>query len=160
MKFSRIGTTAVATVAAAAGVGIASAPAASADAYPVFKKFGNQERLNDSDGAVITGWTVSNLRPSNDPIPYQPRGHLWEADATVKAIRGNVQPIIPDFNARAANGDNYPELGNVATAQGMNPAVVNQGDQRSGKLYFDVVGPNPDSVVYDAGGNDLLFWTR
>lgn len=160
MKFTGCAMSAVAAVATAAGVGIAGTPTASADNYPVIKKFGNQETLVDSDGAVLTGWTVSNLRPSNDAIPYQPHGRLWEADATVRAIRGTVTPIIPDFNARAANGQDYPELANVATAEGINPSNVPEGQQHSGKLYFDVDGPNPDGVVYNAGGRDLLEWTR
>lgn len=159
MQFASSAAAVLATFATAAGVGIAGVPTASADNYPVNQNFGTQERLNDADGAVITGWTVSNLHPSNDPIPYQPHGKLWEATATVKAIRGTVTPLVADFNARAANGQNYPELGNVATAQGVNPANVPQGQQTTGKLYFDVVGPNPNSVVYNAGGRDLLIWT-
>lgn len=160
MKLAGSAMTTLATLATAAGVGIAGAPMASADNYPVLKNFGHQERLVDDNGGVITGWTVGNRHPSNDTIPYQPRGHLWEADATVRAIRGTVTPIIPDFNARAANGQDYPELGNVATAQGIKPGNVPQGEQRSGKLYFDVVGPNPDGVVYKAGERTLLEWSQ
>ena len=35
-----------------------------------------------------------------------------------------------------------------------------QGGRATGKLYFDVVGPPPNGVVYNAGGRDLLFWVR
>ncbi len=159
MHFASSAAATLATFATAAGVGIAGTPTAAADNYPINQKFGTQEQLNDSGGAVVTGWTVSNLHPSTDSIPYQPHGKLWEATATVKAIKGTVTPLVADFNARSGNGQNYPELGNVATAQGVNPASIPQGQQKTGKLYFDVVGPNPGSVVYNAGGRDLLIWT-
>lgn len=149
----------LATFATAAGVGMADVPTASAD-NPVTQNFGTQETLNVGDGTVVAGWTVSGLHPSNDPIPYQPHGKLWEATATVKAIRGTVTPIVADFNARAASGQNYPELGDVATAQGVNPGAIPQGQETTGKLYFDVVGPNPDMVVYNSGGHDVLKWTQ
>jgi Domain of unknown function (DUF1942) len=48
----------------------------------------------------------------------------------------------------------------IPTPQGINPAMLAQVGQSSGKLYFDVVGPPPDGVVYNAGGRDLLFWVR
>lgn len=128
--------------------------------YPITQKIGTQEKLVDSEGAVIQGWTVTNLHPSSDVIPYQPHGRLWEATATDRAIRGTVTPLVADFNARAANGQTYPELGNVATAQGVNPGNIPQGQQTTGKLYFDVVGENPNGVVYNSGGRDLLVWTH
>lgn len=159
MQFASSAAAVLATFATAAGVGIADVPTAFADDQPVSQNFGTQESLNSAGGTVIAGWTVSNLEPSNDPIPYQPHGKLWEATATVKAIRGTVQPIVADFNAHSANGQNYPELGNVATAQGVNPASIPQGQQTTGKLYFDVVGPNPNMVVYNTGGQDVLEWT-
>lgn len=157
----RIATTimaAAATAATTGAVGIAVAPMASAS-YPNTKQLGAQEQLVDANGAVLTGLTVSNLQPSTDVIPYPVHGHLWQATATVRAVRGTVTPIIPDFNARAATGQNYPELAGVATAQGLNPAPLPQGDQTTGKLYFDAVGPAPDSVVYNDGTQDLLVWT-
>jgi hypothetical protein len=30
----------------------------------------------------------------------------------------------------------------------------------TGKVYFDVTDDTPDSVVYNAGGQDLLVWVQ
>jgi Domain of unknown function (DUF1942) len=147
---------AIATVAAAGAI---STPSASADNYPVVEKFGTQEKLVDGAGAVEQGWTVAYLQPSTDTVPWNVRGSLWESSATVQAIRGTVTPIISDLNARAANGQSYQALA-VPTARGINPSTLPQGGQATGKIYFDVVGPTPDGVVYNAGGRDLLFWVR
>jgi hypothetical protein len=49
-------------------------------------------------------------------------------------------------------------LANVATPQGVNPAALGQGQRSTGKLYFDVVGAAPNSVVYNNGVQDLLIW--
>jgi hypothetical protein len=35
---------------------------------------------------------------------------------------------------------------------------VPQGSQSSGKIYFDVVGDVPNSVVYNDGVQDLMVW--
>ena len=86
-------------------------------------------------------------------------GHLWEAAATVRADRGTVTPIITDLNARADNGQTYQAIP-AASAHGIKPATLSQGGNSTGKLYFDVVGARPDSVVYDAGGRDLLDWVQ
>src|SRR6185369_6090494 len=88
------------------------------------------------------------------------RGTLWEATATDEAIQGSVTPIVSNLNARAANGDNYRVLFQVATPQGVNPATLAQGQKTTGKVYFDVTGATPDSVVYNAGGRDLLLWLQ
>ena len=98
-----------ALVAAVAGLAIAAngalAPSAAAD--PTVDTFGGWNRLIDDGGAVITIWKVSDLKPSMDTIPGYPlAGKLWEATAAVRAAKGAVTPIIPDFNARAANGVN------------------------------------------------------
>ena len=45
-----------------------------------------------------------------------------------------------DFNARARNGETYRVLFGAATPQGVNPATIAQGQQTTGKLYFDVTG--------------------
>nr|WP_322791046.1 DUF1942 domain-containing protein [Mycolicibacterium poriferae] len=81
-----------------------------------------------------------------------------EATATNTAVAGTVQPIVSDLNARARNGDTYRTLFLVATPQGVNPAALAQGQQTSGKIYFDVTGAQPDSVVYNDGGRDLAVW--
>lgn len=149
---------AASAVATAAGVGIASAPIASADNYPLIQQFGASEELVDGAGTIIQSWQVHDLRPSSDAIAWPVHGKLWEATVTVRAIRGFVTPIISDFNARARNGQDYQVLALVASPHGLNPSTLAQGGKSTGKLYFDVVGPPPDSVVYDAGGRDLLFW--
>jgi hypothetical protein len=46
------------------------------------------------------------------------------------------------FNARTENGVNYRVIGGTAP----------------GKLYFDVVGEVPNSVVYNDGVRDILAW--
>lgn len=119
---------------------------------------GSQGKL--VDGAVIQGWTITNLQPSSDAIPYQVAGTLWEATATDQAIQGSATPIVSNLNARAADGQTYRALFGVATPQGVNPSTLAPGEETSGKVYFDVTGANPDSVVYNAGGQDLLVWTQ
>jgi hypothetical protein len=50
--------------------------------------------------------------------------------------------MVTMFNARAQSGANYRFIGGGAP----------------GKLYFDVVGDVPNSVVYNDGVQDLLTW--
>ena len=149
-----------AIVAAALGLSIALAPTAvAAPTDPTVDTFGGWNRLVDDGGAVITIWMVSDLKPSTDSIPGYPlAGKLWEATATVRAAKGTVTPIIPDFNARAASGVNYPVLWQAATPAGVSGATIPQGAKSTGKLYFDVTGPAPTQVVYSSGGTDLLLW--
>ncbi|MEV3903677.1 DUF1942 domain-containing protein [Mycobacterium sp. NPDC050551] len=142
---------------AAGAAGVIAAPIAGADTAGVSTQdLGNQAELRD--GNVVQHWTVTGLKPSSDTIPYQVRGTLWEATATDKAVAGPATPIVSNFNARAADGQNYRALFQVATPQGVNPATIAQGQETSGKIYFDVTGPAPDTVVYNAGGRDLLVW--
>ncbi|MGD9620721.1 MAG: DUF1942 domain-containing protein [Mycolicibacterium sp.] len=113
------------------------------------------------DGSVVQGWTVSHLRPSSDVIPYPVQGQLWEATASDTAIAGDVIPIVSNMNARARDGQTYRALWEVATPAGVNPATLAQGQTTSGKIYFDVTGSVPDSVVYrGAGGPDLAVWVQ
>ncbi len=147
----------VAALAAAVSLSIALAPTAAAD--PSVDKFGGWNHLIDDGGAVITVWKISNLKPSTDTIPgYPVAGTLWEATASVRAAKGTVTPIIPDFNARAAGGVNYPVLWQAATTDGISGATIPQGVKSTGKLYFDVTGPAPTQVVYNNGVSDLLVW--
>ncbi len=157
----------VAAVAAAAltATAVISAPTASAWAPvdgqgPTVGKFGSQGTLVDSGGAVVQGWTVTNLQPSSDVIPHPVQGRLWEASATDTAIKGSVTPVIPDMNARAANGDSYQVIWNVSLEKGVNPSTLPEGASTSGKLYFDVTATDPDSVVYNDGVQDLLIWVK
>ncbi|MCV7178387.1 MPT63 family protein [Mycolicibacterium sphagni] len=146
-----------AALAAAVSLSIVLAPPAAADAG--VDKFGGWNHLVDNGGQVITIWKISDLKPSSDTIPGYPlAGKLWEATAKVRAAKGSVTPIIPDFNARAASGANYPVLWQAATPAGISGATLQQGDTSWGKLYFDVTGPAPTQVVYNNGVTDLLVW--
>ena len=160
MKITATLMAATATLTTAAAISIAGAPVSYADNYPTIQKFGTHERLVDGAGTIVTGWKINDLKPSTDVIPWPVHGRLWESTATVRAVRGTVTPIISDFNARASNGQTYQVLAAVATPHGVNPSTLGQGGRSAGKLYFDVVGPPPDGVVYNAGGRDLLFWVR
>ena len=150
--------TATTTVlATAATVGIIGAPLASAEDVTT-TTVGSQNKLTDGD--VVQGWTISDLRPSSDAIPYPVAGALWEATATDEAIQGAATPIVSNLNARTGNGQTYRVLFGVATPQGVNPATIGQGDKTTGKVYFDVTGDAPDAVVYTAGDQDLLAWAQ
>lgn len=131
--------------------------AAPASATNNIKPFGVQETIKEAGGAVEMGYTVDGLAPSSDPIPYQVNGQLYESRVTVDAISGWANPVIPFFNARAQSGQNYRVLA-VVTPDGLSSAAVPPGGQASGKLYFDVVGDVPNSVVYNDGFQDLLAW--
>ncbi|WP_431233379.1 MPT63 family protein [Mycolicibacterium psychrotolerans] len=145
-----------AALAAAVSLSVVLAPGAAAD--PSVDKFGGWNHLVDNGGQVITIWKITDLKPSTDTIPGYPlAGKLWEATAKVRAAKGTVTPIIPDFNART-NGANYPVLWQAATPQGISGATLQQGDTSWGKLYFDVTGPAPTSVAYNNGVEDLLVW--
>lgn len=143
----------VKTAIGAAGIAAAAVfAAAPALAAPAPKPFGAMEAIAGAHGDEVADYTVSNLRPSGN------NDGVWVADVTVKAAKGTVTPIIGDFNARAANGQNYTAI------EGQNPdGLTNQplapGAARSGKLYFQVNGPDPDSVVYSTGGNaEQAIW--
>jgi hypothetical protein len=146
--------------AAAATAGAAcllAAPIASAEDVTT-TTVGSQAKL--VDGNVVQGWTISNLRPSSDTIPYPVGGTLWEATATDEAIQGSATPIVSNLNARSRSGENYRVLFGVATPQGVNPATLSQGEKTTGKVYFDVTGDAPDAVVYSAGNQDLIAWAQ
>jgi hypothetical protein len=133
-----------------------AAPALAAP--PTVQDFGTSENL--VDGPLVTSYTVSNLQPSNAVVPgYTPQGKLYQADITATANSGTVTPLISDFNARAANGQTYRVIDNEPVPNGISPAPLNQGQQASGKLYFDVTGAPPNGVVYNDGVQDVLIWT-
>jgi hypothetical protein len=148
---------AAAAIAAAGSVGILRAPIAAAD-EPSTTTIGSQAKL--IDGNVVQGWTITGLKTSSDPIPYPVAGTLWEATATDEAIQGGATPIVSNLNARARSGQTYRALFGVATPQGVNPSTLAQGEKTTGKVYFDVTGDTPDSVVYNAGGEDVLVWVQ
>ena len=120
----------------ALAIGMAAATVAPASAINNIKPFGQPESLNDSTGAPMITYTVHGLNPSSDAVFHN--GQLYEANVT---FEGGI-PIAPMFNARAESGANYRVIGGGLP----------------GKLYFDVVGDIPNSVVYNDGGQDLLGW--
>jgi hypothetical protein len=118
-------------------IGTAAATVAPASAANNIKPYGQPESLNDlATGAPMITYTVHGLNPSSDAVFHN--GRLYEAAVTVD---GGV-PIVPLFNARAESGANYRVIGGAIP----------------GKLYFDVVGDTPNSVVYNDGVQDLLVW--
>ncbi len=143
--------------AAAVMLGIAAGTAIPASAANNIKPFGTEMTLKYPD--VEVGYTVDGLSPSTDVIPFQINGRLWESMVTVNAIRGSIIPVVPFFRARADDGTKYPVLSNVWTPQGLSGASLPPGGQTSGKIYFDVVGPDPTNVSFsDDGVQDLLLW--
>ena len=146
----RINKLAGAVAATAIGVGVAAGTVAPASAANNIKPFGQQETLNDSaTGAPMIGYTVSGLSPSSDAVPHN--GQLYAATVTVEGLGGWATPLVPLFNARAESGQNYQVIGGGV-------AAAPPGGQTTGKLYFDVVGDVPNSVVYNDGTQDLLVW--
>ena len=119
-----------------AAIAIGMAVAAPASAANNIKVYGEPESLNDNAGNPMITYTVQPLRVSSDAVPHN--GRLYEAMVTND---GGV-PIAPMFNARAESGANYRVIGGGIP----------------GKLYFDVVGDTPNSVVYNDGVQDLLVW--
>jgi Domain of unknown function (DUF1942) len=157
MKFTTVIRTAVAIVGMAT-IAVTSAPIATS-AYPITGKLGSELTMTDSVGQVVLGWKVSDLKSSTDTIPgYPVAGQVWEATATVTAIRGTVTPAISQFNARTANGINYRVLWQAAAPNAISGATIPEGQQATGKIYFDVTGPPPTTVVMNNGMEDLLVW--
>jgi Domain of unknown function (DUF1942) len=157
MKITTMIMTAVAVVGMAT-IAVTGAPIAKS-AYPTTGKLGTELTMTDSVGQVELGWTVSDLKSSTDTIPgYPVAGQLWEATATVKAIRGPVTPAISQFNARTGGGVDYRVLWQVASTNTISGATIPQGAQSTGKIYFDVTGPSPTIVTMNNGMEDLLVW--
>ncbi|AKK27069.1 DUF1942 domain-containing protein [Mycobacterium sp. EPa45] len=127
-----------ATVVTLGLAGVTAAPAWATDSVRVF---GEQETLNGPNGLPYIGYTVGKLKPSSDPVPHN--GKLYAAKLTVDGFGGSYPPFIERFGARAESGDFYPSI---------------WGASNPGKLYFDVVGDVPNSVVYNDGIRDLLAW--
>jgi hypothetical protein len=124
---------------AAVTIGIAAGTVSPASAASNIKPFGQPETLLDpATGFPTITYTVEGLHPSSDAVPHN--GQLYEAAVNVEA-RG-AMPMVTMFNARAESGANYRLIAGTAP----------------GKLYFDVVGDVPNSVVYNDGVQDLLTW--
>jgi Domain of unknown function (DUF1942) len=157
MKITTMMKTAIAMVGMAT-IAVTSAPIATS-AYPVNGKLGSELTMTDTVGQVVVGWKVSDLKTSSDAIPgYPVAGQLWEATATVNAIRGTVTPAISQFNARTDNGVDYRVLWQAAASNAISGATIPQGAQSTGKIYFDVTGPSPTTVAMNNGMEDLLIW--
>jgi hypothetical protein len=157
MKITTMMKTAIAMVGMAT-IAVTSAPIATS-AYPVNGKLGSELTMTDTVGQVVVGWKVSDLKTSSDAIPgYPVAGQLWEATATVNAIRGTVTPAISQFNARTDNGVDYRVLWQAAASNAISGATIPQGAQSTGKIYFDVTGPSPTTVAMNNGMEDLLVW--
>jgi Domain of unknown function (DUF1942) len=121
------------------GIGVVNvAPALATDNI---KTFGEQERLNGPNGLPYIGYTVNNLAPSTDPVAHN--GTLYAATLMVDGFGGNTNPMIERFGARPQSGAFYPAI---------------WGASNMGKLYFDVVGDVPNSVVWNDGIRDILAW--
>ena len=99
----------------------------------------------------MIGYTVRDLSPSSDPVPHN--GQLYEATVTVDAFGSWATPMVPMFNARAENSAMYRVLADAGVGGAVPP-----GGSTTGKLYFDVVGDVPNSVVYNDGVRDVLAW--
>jgi Domain of unknown function (DUF1942) len=128
----------------------AVAPASAASNTQVV---GIEESLAYPNGEIA--YTVTKIVPSGDPVAFPITGQLYEASVMARVNHGTVAPVVPNFSARAGSGANYPVLPNVSTLSG---APLNQGTTTDGKIYFDVVGEAPDSVVYKDGAEELA-WT-
>jgi hypothetical protein len=138
---------------AAVAIGMAAATAAPASAANNIKPYGVQETLNDyGTGAPMIGYTVYGLAPSSAPVPHN--GTLYAATVKVEGLGGWATPLVPLFNARAQSGANYRVIANAPDG----PPAAPPGGSTTGKLYFDVVGDIPNSVVYNDGSQDLLAW--
>lgn len=157
MKITTMMKTAIAMV-GMASIALAGAPIATA-VYPMNGKFGSELTMTDTVGQVVLGWTVNDLKSSADTIPgYPVAGQLWEATATVNAIRGTVTPAISQFNARTASGTDYRVLWQASGPNTISGATIPQGAQSTGKIYFDVTGPAPTVVTMNNGMEDLMIW--
>jgi hypothetical protein len=131
--------------------GLAGVPSAFATSN--IQLFGVQETVKDLNGPLI-GYTVTGLMPSSDPVPSPVAGRLYEATVKADALVGTATPFVPFFNARAESGQNYRVLAPVSNIGG----PIGQGGSTTGKVYFDVVGDVPNSVVFNNGAEDILGW--
>ena len=135
----------------AVAVGVAASALGPASAASNIKPFGQPETLIGPNGAPQVTYTVHGLNPSSAPVPHN--GQLYEATMTIDAFGRVANPEIQMFNARAENRAMYRLL----TAAGIGGAVP-PGGSATGKLYFEVVGEAPNSVVYNDGTRDIVAW--
>ncbi|HLR98872.1 MPT63 family protein [Mycolicibacillus parakoreensis] len=137
---------------------VLTAPLAAASP-PTVGALGDTLEMTDTVGQVQYSWRVAALQPSSDTVPgYPVAGRLWEATATVHAVRGTVTPAISQFNAVAPGRDSYRVLWQVAAPTAISGATIAQGASATGKIYFDVTGADPSDVTMNNGMEDLLIW--
>ncbi len=135
MNFKETAAVLAAVVAAAV---ISAAPACATDNI---RTFGEEETLLGPNHMPYIGYTVSKLAPSKDPVPHN--GKLYSAKLVIDGYGGNTDPMIGRFGARAQSGQYYPSI---------------PGASNGSILYFDVVGVEPNSVVWNDGIRDILAW--
>jgi hypothetical protein len=140
--------------AAAIPFGIGAVSVAPASATDNIKIFGEQERISYIPGVPVIGYTVTNFGPSSAPVPHN--GQLYEATLNVVSFGDSVNPKIEGFMVRAESGDGDPVLRNAPG--GINAGQLPPGGSTTGKLYFDVIGDTPNSVVWNDGTRDILAW--
>lgn len=134
-----------------------SAPTSAAESCP--HRFGSPQQRVDADGAVVQEWTIAGLRESEDALPgYTPRGQLWEAAATLRAVKDTVTPLIPSFSPRRQVVSASGLFSGRRQPRRAPPTTLAQGQSSTGKIYFDVVGGDPMGIVYDDGAGGLLMW--
>ncbi|MDT5092150.1 MAG: hypothetical protein QOH60_1513 [Mycobacterium sp.] len=107
---------------------------------------------------MTASYAVWRPQVSNDTVNVPVVGKLYEAKTTVKAVQGVVTPSIPFFNARTGSGDNYRVLWQAYAPEGLDAATLQQGETATGKIYFDVTGAAPTTVVYNDAVQDRASW--
>ncbi|MGV0837469.1 DUF1942 domain-containing protein [Mycolicibacterium thermoresistibile] len=141
----------------AAAVGLAFGGAGTAAGQPSTAEFDATQELHD--GGVTIAYTLEELEPSDDTVGNVAlQGQLWEVSVTVEAVDGAVTPVIPFFNARAADGQNYRALFGAVGEEALSGATLDPGEQTEGNIYFDVTGAPPTAVVYNDAVQDRLSW--
>ncbi len=86
---------------------------------------------------------MGKLKPSSDPVPHN--GTLYSAKLTIDGFGGAV--------TRRSSSASVPGLSPASSTP-----PLSGGASNGGKLYFDVVGDVPNSVVFNDGTRDLLAW--
>lgn len=139
---------------ATAAMALGAAPLAMAETEA---GFGEAQDLVAPTGDTASV-TVTDIALSSDQIPTEVEGQLYGATATIEAKEGTVTPVLSNFNARTADGQSYQAVYEVPASEG-NPEPLTEGASTTGKVYFDVKGEAPDSVVYSDVGSDEVIWT-
>lgn len=151
MKINKIASAVGAT---AIAFGFGTVNAAPASATDNIKIFGEQMRINYRPAVPMIGYIVTNFMPSSAPVGHN--GTLYEATLTVQAFGDEVNPKIERFLTRAENGIGNPVI--VNAPGGIGVGQIPPGGSTTGKLFFDVFGEAPNSVVYNDGTRDILAW--